>query len=77
MKLLKLKSTMLFLALTVLIAIPILPMLALSMILQYIPCFARTSAALLKDSQDMLAWREDTLYWFVKDRQRGYSLTID
>lgn len=74
---LKLKAKCLFIALSVLIALPILPLLFLSMIFQYIPFLSETSRAMLDDSQRMLAWREDTMYWFVKDRQRGYSLTID
>lgn len=74
---LKLKAYTLYWSITALIALPV-TLLVVIMLLVYPLKWVRDSfgMGLAMLCADMIEWRRDTVYWYVTNERRGYSLEI-
>lgn len=75
---LKLKAYALYWSMTALIA-PLIVLLVIVMLLAYHIKFLRDGLGLYCAciAAALLEWRRDTVYWYVTNQKRGYSLDIE
>lgn len=78
---LKIKSKLLYLAITVLCLIPALVITAVALVLYQIPPKSyfrdRLAYGCVMMLVNMSAWRRETVYWYTVNKKQGFELNVD